>query len=326
MATQHNIFWWNLENLFDEEHSPIRTDKLKRTLKGELKGWTPAVLDEKLNQLVSVMRQMNTAKGPDILGVCEVENKAVLDKLIVKLNTATNRTYAVLHHDTKDARGIDVAFIFDKAKYTPEGELYSLEVMRRSATRDIVQVQLKTVAGNTLVLLGNHWPSRSGGQFESEPYRMMVGEVLSYFVKRIHEENPNGAHIVAMGDFNDQPFDRSLTQYAKATHILKQVENARSIDYLYNLMAAKIDGKFGTYVYGSEVNILDQFLVSKDIAINTSHAKFSVAAPAAIIIFPGMVKGEYNTPVKFGRPSEPSAHNLNGYSDHLPIGMILMEK
>jgi len=326
MPTQHNIFWWNLENLFDEEHAPTRTDKLKRTLKGELKGWTPAVLNKKLDQLVSVIRQFNNNAGPDILGVCEVENKAVLDKLILKLNAATNRTYSVLHHDTKDARGIDVAFIFDKIKYTPEGDLYSLEVMRRSATRDIVQVQLKTQKGNKLTLIGNHWPSRSGGQYESEPYRMMVGEVLSYFVKRIHEENPNGAHILAMGDFNDQPFDRSLTQYAKATHILKQVENARSTDYLYNLMASKMDGKFGTYVFGGDVNILDQFLISKDIAVNTTHSKFSVAAPASIIIFPGMVTGEYNTPVKFGRPFEPATHNPAGYSDHLPIGVVIQEK
>ncbi|HSC52623.1 MAG TPA: endonuclease/exonuclease/phosphatase family protein [Phnomibacter sp.] len=326
MPTTHHLFWWNLENLFDEENSTSRTEKLQRVIKGELSGWTPQVLDKKLDQLVSVMRRFNSDKGPDIMGVCEVENKAVLDKLVLKLNAATSRVYHVLHHDSRDERGIDVAFFFDSTKYTRQGELYSLEVMRRNATRDIVQVQLKTAAGNTLVLLGNHWPSRSGGQYESEPYRMMVGEVLGYFVQRIHEVNPSGAHIVAMGDFNDQPFDRSLTQYANSTHVLKQVENARSIDYLYNLMASKIDGKTGTYVFGSEVSILDQFLISKDIAVNTSRSKFSVQSPASILIFPGMVKGEYNTPVKFGRPSEPSTHNLNGYSDHLPIGLQLTEK
>ncbi len=324
MPTQHNIYWWNLENLFDEENSPTRTEKLKRVLKQELKGWTPEILERKLDQLVSVIGRFNNNRGPDIMGVCELENKAVLDKLIVKLNLATGKNYNVRHHDSKDERGIDVAFIFDSAKYVPEGELYSLEVMRRNATRDLVQIQLITSAGNKLVIIGNHWPARSGGQYESEPFRMMVGEVLSYWVKRIHEEVADPVNIIAMGDFNDEPFNRSLTEYANSTHVIKRVENARSTNYLYNLMVEKIDGKTGTHVFGGEISMLDQFLVSKDIAVDTKNSKFSVAQPVQIIIFDGMVSGEYNAPVRFSRPSEDL--NLNGFSDHLPIELILNEE
>ncbi len=324
MPTTHRLFWWNLENLFDTVNSTNRSEKLQRTLNKELKGWTTAVLDKKITQLTKAIAQMN----PDILGVCEVENRPVLDKLVNAMNAALNRTYAVMHQDTKDARGIDVAFIYDSQKYTPDGELYSLEVMRRNATRDIVQAQLKTAAGNVLVLLGNHWPARSDGKFESEPYRMMVGEVLSYWVKRIHEIQGKGASIVAMGDFNDEPFDRSLVDYAQSTHILKQIENSTTTDYLYNLSAACINGKLGTYVFGNEINMLDQFLVSKAIAVKTKLSKFSVAAPVRIChdVVPGMVKGEYNAPVKFGRPAEASTHNKDGFSDHLPIALTLEEK
>lgn len=324
MPTTHRLFWWNLENLFDSVNSTNRSEKLQRTLNKELKGWTTAVLDKKIEQLCKVITQMN----PDILGVCEVENRPVLDKLVNAMNASLNRTYAVMHQDTKDARGIDVAFIYDSQKYNPDGELFSLEVMRRNATRDIVQAQLKTASGNVLVLLGNHWPARSDGKYESEPFRMMVGEVLSYWVKRIHEIQGKGASIVAMGDFNDEPFDRSLVEYAKSTHILKQIENSTTTDYLYNLSAACINGKLGTYVFGNDINMLDQFLVSKAIAVKTKLSKFSVAAPVRIChdVVPGMVKGEYNAPVKFGRPAEASIYNNDGFSDHLPIALTLEEK
>lgn len=326
MSTTHHIYWWNLENLFDIEKSTKRTSKLKRIVKTELKGWSAAVLEKKLKQLVSVISKFNSNAGPDIMGMCELENADVVNKLVAKLNAKTGRNYLIRHHDTQDERGIDVAFIYDGSKYKIEGELYSLEIMKRTATRDIVQIQLMTKPGkNKLVLLGNHWPARSAGQYESEPYRMMVGENLSYFVKRIHEEiykERDNVSIVVMGDFNDEPYNRSLCEYAMSTHILKQVENSRTTNYLYNLMAGMIDGKQGTYVFGSNIHMLDQFLVSEDIAVQKSVSKFSVQS-AAIIKYPELVQGEYDAPVKFGRPS--SEYNPAGYSDHLPIELILHE-
>ena len=60
--------------------------------------------------------QMNTGRGPDLLGVCEVENRFVLDRLVDGRATQllpVPRSYAVVHADTDDARGIDVAFIYD---------------------------------------------------------------------------------------------------------------------------------------------------------------------------------------------------------------------
>jgi len=76
------LAWWNLENLFDIENSPRRIPKLENQLKSELKGWTQAVLDTKITQLSSIIRQLNGGAGPDILGVCEVENKTVMDLLV----------------------------------------------------------------------------------------------------------------------------------------------------------------------------------------------------------------------------------------------------
>ena len=140
MAEDYHIGWWNLENLFDLENAN-RTEKLKRTLGKELKGWNSSVLNKKLSQLSKIISQMNSKKGPDILGVCEVESKGVLKKLVTNLQIP-QRSYKIAHADTKDKRGIDVAFLYDSKKFTA-GKKFSQWIVRRNATRDIFQVNFK---------------------------------------------------------------------------------------------------------------------------------------------------------------------------------------
>jgi predicted extracellular nuclease len=321
--TKHAIYWWNVENLFDVHHSTQRPSYLQSRIGKDLAGWDANLLDRKLTNLTSVIAQMNHHTGPDILGVCEIENEHVMNLLLARMNAATGRPYALLHKDTKDQRGIDIAFVYDQNKYQPEGKLYSLEVMKRSATRDLVQAQLVTSSGNKLVLVGNHWPSRTGGQMESEPFRIMVAETLAYWVERIHQEIPD-ANIVLMGDFNDNPADRSITQYLMASNHMAQVKAATNHRF-YNLMHRFADAQRASYVYGAELNMLDQFMVSKSLI--TRGRPFEVAS-VDILSFPGMTAGRYNTPVRFGLPKGNVAKNVNtsGFSDHLPIELILKEK
>ena len=152
-------------------------------------GWTPQLRDRKIDQLASVIAAMNTGQGPDLLGVCEVENRFVVDRLVERVKQRCRRLGAmhVVHADTGDARGIDIAFIYDDTLFQVplplEESVFFHVVMRRHATREIVQVNFKTTtaAARTWAVFGNHWPSRSGGQFESEGYRAIAGETLSYF-------------------------------------------------------------------------------------------------------------------------------------------------
>ena len=327
MKTEHFIYWWNLENLFDVANSKERPDWLQKQIKRELKGWTAAVLEKKIANIASILEKMNDGKGPDILGVCEIENEAVVSRLMERVGKVLNRNYKVLHKDTKDKRGIDIAIIYDTNKYRDDGRMFSLEVMKRNATRNLFQVNLTTTAGNDLILIGNHWPARLGGKYESEPYRMMVGEILSYWIERIHdirlehykEKSPS---IILMGDFNDEPHDRSMTEYLRTTPNIEKVKSSRS-HILYNLMYQFMDGKYGTHVYGSEIGLLDQFVVSKAMIINSSSYPFQVKE-TEIVHFPEMVKGKYNTPIRFSRPNK-SDYNPDGFSDHLPIKLVLEE-
>ena len=318
----HHIYWWNLENLFDIERSTTRSDFLQKTLKSELKGWTRSILNKKLSNINSVITQFNSNNGPDILGVCEVESKAVVEELAERMSKSLKRNYTVSHADSADKRGIDTALIYDADLYSTDDLVFTLRITKRNSTRDLLQIHLKTKAENELVIILNHWPSRSGGTFESEPYRIMVAENLAYWVDRIHEEMDDNPSIVLMGDFNDNPFDRSLSHYLMGSNNSKSVTYARNNKF-YNLMYQFMDKQVGTHVYGNELNLLDQFLISKSIVSKRSVYPFTYE-DCEIIVMPEIVKGRYNTPIRFGRPS--SKLNVNGYSDHLPIKLVLKER
>ncbi len=320
---EHFIAFWNVENLFDVSSSPDRPDYLKRKLRNELRGWTASVLKRKITQLVRIISQMNNGTGPDILCVCEIENERVVAKLLDAI-APTLRRYSIAHADTKDGRGIDVAVIYDADKYSA-GLQFNHFVQKRTATRDIFQVNLKTSADRDLVIIGNHWPSRSAGQYESEPYRIMVAETLSYFHSRILEELGDDTAIVCMGDFNDEPFDRSITNYAMASREPRKVMNSRSVPYFHNLMWELAGERLATYYFGNQPNVLDQFWVSKGILKRGSP--FRVEKGSVDIFRPKeMISGgDYPGARFFKRPSE-KKYDPDGYSDHFPIVMKLLER
>ena len=320
--TNYYITWWNLENLFDSEKAP-RTDKLGRVLKKELEGWSDEILEKKINQLVKMLQTINQLNGPDILGVCEVENENVLKTFRNSLQQSLGRGYDIIHADTQDERGIDVAFIYDKDKFEADPQnIFFHVIVKRYATRDIVQANFSSKISNTdFVLVGNHWPSRSGGQLESEPYRMMAGETLAYFNQRIQDVHSQAIPILVMGDFNDEPFNRSITEYAKSTVSADRVLKARSVPWLYNLMWETIGSRAGTFYYSDEFNVLDQFMVSRGMLIDNAKLKAQVGS-TRIEVSPETSKN--GVPRKFGRPAE--GLDQDGYSDHFPISLMLVDR
>jgi predicted extracellular nuclease len=319
----HYITWWNVENLFDKSTSTNRPVRLQKKLNKELKGWTSEIVQNKLQNIASIIQKINNGLGPDIIGLCEVENKAILQKFINTINLS-NRDYEIVHQEMNDKRGIDIGFIYDKNEYNFTGPLFSYELVKRSATRDILQVEFKTRAGNQLLLIGNHWPARSAGKYLSEPYRMIAGETLSYYLTRIQEIRGKDTPVVVMGDFNDTPYDRSLTEYALSTSSRKKVVYGTN-PYLYNLMWPLMGEEKASYYFGSDPLMLDQILLSKGIAKH--NQTFSIKEnPVKVESFPEMTKGRYQKPLRFGRPSKKKEFNKKGFSDHFPITLLLNEK
>ena len=320
MPADYQIAFWNLENLFDIEDSPRRSDKLERTIGSYLHGWTQGWLDRKISQLSSVILQMNGGSGPDILGACEVENEHVMNQLVQRISPL-GRSYAVEHHDMSDNRGIDVGFLYDADLFTVEAQ-FSHFVVRRSATRDIFQVNFRTRNDRRLVLVGNHWPSRTGGKLKSSGYRAITGETLAYFHQRILEIHGQETPVLAMGDFNDEPFDQSLVEYALSTRSRMKVVNARN-PRLLNLMWSPMGQGVGTHYYNNFPNVLDQFLANKNLVKQNAPIRV-LPGSIEILSFPEMTEtGDYPKPVRFGGMGK--RLNENGFSDHFPIAVTVSE-
>ena len=321
---KHYITWWNVENLFSFQNDPDRSEKLEREIAGELEGWTATVLDKKLNQLAKIIKQMNGGLGPDILGVCEIENESVLEKLISKLSSL-GRNYKTAHANTQDRRGIDVAFIFDEDYYSVDrSKVFSHFILRRNATRDILQASFETARGNRLVLMGNHWPSRRGGAVASAPYRMMAGETLAYFHERTRQIDGEDQALLVLGDFNDEPFDVSMVEYALSERSKRRVISDRTEKpYLFNLSWELTGEGTGTHYYGGTFGMLDQILVNKPVL--NGESPFKLGSGFEILKFDEMVKS-LGRPKRFGRPSSPSQYDEDGFSDHIPIAIVLEEK
>jgi frataxin-like iron-binding protein CyaY len=313
-----NVAWWNLENLFDHELAQ-RPPELKSMLKSELKGWTAEIRDRKIAQLASIIHLMFDNQGPALLGISEVENEQVVAMLADAIDLP-DRSYAVVAHESPDARGIDTSFIIDTNVLTVLSSNHQV-IIKRTATRDIFWLRLQCkVSGAEFVAIANHWPARSSGQYKSEPFRMLTGETLAYIVASLLDENHGGDKhlpIISMGDFNDEPFHRSMTEYLLGTRDPARVRYSKS-GHLLNLMWPLMQGHDpGTYLYGSDWNMLDQYLVSYGMLRNDSPVR--VDQDSVAIFRPDILKGTSSRPRKFSRPSTKGGADLDGYSDHFPI-------
>jgi predicted extracellular nuclease len=321
MMADYYIAWWNVENLFDTFDSPRRAEWLQKELARELRGWDADVLGRKISQLAAIIGKLNNGEGPDILGLCEIENEAVLEMLVDRLSRLPH-DYAIAHADTKDGRGIDVAFVYDRAKFVVQ-RFFSHFVLKRTATRDLFQVNMATIGGeNELILIGNHWPSRRGGEHESEPYRIMVAETLAYWHERIVEIKGKNIPVLVAGDFNDEPFSRSIVDYALSWKSLEKVRRA-VLPKFYNLMWEVFGKREGTFYYNGFPHVFDQFMVSRGLMQEDSRIKIKEAS-AKVLRSSQMVSPGYPAPIPFKRPSH-SDYNPNGYSDHYPIGVVVEE-
>jgi len=198
-------------------------------------------------------------------------------------------------------------------------------VIKRTATRDIFWARLKVIAtGAEFVAVANHWPARSGGQYASEPFRMLAGETHAYIISKMLDEKQGGDKhlpIISMGDFNDEPFNRSMQEYLLGTRDPGRVRYSRT-GHMLNLMWPLMEGHDpGTYLYSSDWHMLDQFLVSYGMLRGASDVRVDSASVA--IFKPAMMKASSGRARKFSRPSKRNKYDPDGYSDHYPITVAL---
>ena len=339
--TAHYLAFWNVENLFAPEDHPGRIPWIASAVARDLAGWTEALYRTKLGQLARVIAAMNDGAGPDILGVCEVEDRKVLVDLAIEVSARVpGRSYGIVHADnSRDQRGIDTAFLFDTARYTVDPALiFNHFVIRRTGTRDITQATFRTALGRDLIVLCNHWPSRSGGALESAGFRATAGETLGYWHERIREIVGAQAAVIAFGDFNDDPFDPSLRFNANATRERGDVERARSARF-YNLAweymsftATDRNGAervlHGTLYFGGNGNVFDQILMARPLLDGSPTPLKLREGSTGVFALPEMVSHRVSEgPIRFGLPKGDATGNVDtaGFSDHFPVVAIVDE-
>jgi predicted extracellular nuclease len=318
------VAWFNVENLYESERYRGRDLRLRQRLGGELAGWTSALVREKVARVAGVIASMFDGRGPDVIALAEVENDAVLKRLVTQL-AGLGQRFEIVHHDSADARGIDLAFLYRKSRLTPVSTR-AYVVQRRNPTRDIFSVQFKTRGGAEFYMVANHWPARESGQYDTEPFRIMCGEAASVVVENIYwrEQQAHGARavpsIVMVGDFNDTPWNRSLIEYLLASGQRERVLAARN-RMLFNLCWSLLDQPYpGTYVFDSAWLMVDQALVNAPL-LDATRPLHLVEGSLQVHRHPdALLNGR---PRRFGRPA--AGLDRKGVSDHLPLTLELQE-
>ena len=286
--------FYNVENLFDTIDNPNTRDN--EFLPKSEKKWDTYRYNYKLNQLDKVFSEIikkeNENRLPDIIGLCEVENKLVIDDLL-KTETFKNHTYKIIHKQSPDGRGIDCALLVDEKFEVLNSDFIKINnPIESRATRDIVFGKLK-FKNQIINVFVNHWPSRWGGQEASNHKRVFVAEVLR---KYIDNNTLESDFNLIMGDFNDYPTNESL-----ADVLVK--------DDLVNLMSkSNVSGR-GSYNYRGNWDWLDQIIVSQD-----DFKLISFGAFEEDFMMYTNKKGEVYPNRSFG-----GNNWYAGFSDHLPV-------
>lgn len=309
------VAFWNLENLFDTIDDPQNPgdDEYLPTAKSE---WNEERFDRKLSNLSKIIRSMNNGNGPDILGVCEVENRFVLEELSRRFLKDLN--YDIVHYDSKDPRGIDVGLLYKKNKFKYLSS-EPLRVFVQGNTRDILFTTL-LYKKDTINIFVNHWPSRRGGEKESEPRRIRAANTVRYKVDSLLKHNP-ASNIIIMGDFNDMPDNKSILMTLMAVPFECDNLTPEYTSNLYNTSYKKYSQGVGSYFHQGNFNMLDQIIISKGLLdkkrLDYECDSFEVLSNELNTTRSGRYKGApYPT---FG-----SGRYLGGYSDHFPVGVRLI--
>lgn len=315
----YTVAFYNLENLFDTIKSPGVYDE-EFTPQGP-KAWNSAKYLKKIGNIEQVFYNMaGTFKSyPTIIGVSEIENRNVLED-VVSTPKLMKANYQIVHYDSPDARGVDVALLYRPDQFNYEGSRAIPMVLADDPgfkTRDILSVW-GTIDGERFCFFVCHWPSRLGGQAASEPKRVAAARTVKHAVDSILAEQPD-TRIVIMGDMNDDPTDKSLAQELGGKGKASDVKPGE----LFNPFMEMFKAGYGTLAYQDAWNLFDNMIVSGNLLTAPDGGLKLVKAEKSKYYgnifdraFLRQTSGQYkNYPLRtfVGNTFQ------GGYSDHFPV-------
>ena len=307
----HSIAFYNTENFFDAIDNPNTFDD-DYTPEGRMQ-WTEALVQQKNEQLAKVISQIGkatTQRAPLLIGLAEIENYKLLKRL------TSNRllhpyNYGIIHVDSPDYRGIDVALLYQSEFFRPTAQkAYRLALTDpdhgyKRTTRDLLVVS-GYLNHQLISVLINHWPSRRGGKQKSAQHRFKAAQLHKRITDSLFRKNKN-AFIISLGDYNDNPNDKSL----------QWIEGEKN-NQLINAMKAMAKKGEGSLAHNDRWYLFDQLLFSP-----AWKQKKSVQLLQTAIFCPAYLytkRGRYQ-----GYPfrTKVNGDHLEGYSDHFPVYAII---
>ena len=320
----NTIAFYNLENLFDTENDPLTYDD-DRTPDGK-DHWTEEIYQDKLKNMAKVMAEIGadvSGNTPTIIGVCETENRKVLEDL-VNQETLVEQDYGIIQFDSPDRRGIDVALLYKKKLFTPthykakELLIYDdNDKSKRVFTRDQLIVG-GMLDGEKIHLIVNHWPSRSGGEKRSRSKRIKAAKLNRQIIDSIFSDEPY-AKIITMGDFNDDPTSPSVKDHLNA----QRESNGMQMRELFNPMEDLAKQGYGSLAYRDSWNLFDQIIISTELTKKDFSSyrfyKAGIYNKTYLVNAHGRYKG-------YPYRSFASGSYTGGYSDHFPVYIYLVKE
>lgn len=313
------IGFWNIENLYDTIDGP--NDDAEFLPDGGNQ-WTSDRYKQKLKHLSDVIADMGsevTPDGPAILGLCEVENKGVLEDL-VKQDKIKGRNYQIVHYDSPDLRGVDVALLYNPKYFKLTSSKKFKVILPHDPTHPTRDILLVTgnFDGEEMSFIVNHWPSRRGGEEKSRPGRIAAAKVCRQIVDSLTTLNAN-AKVIVMGDLNDDPNNASVTQFLKSSGKKDKLKEGQ----MYNASYDNWKNGIGTLAYQDVWNLFDQMIMTQ--ALVKSNFETYTFSKYKIYNKP-YVKQDFGNFKGYPFRTYSGGAYTGGYSDHFAVYTFIMKE
>lgn len=319
----HTVAFYNLENLFDTINDPNKFDEASPIMEMDFN--RQSVYEKKVRNMAQVISEIGSdvsRNSPAVIGVSEIENREVLEDL-ANDPALISKNYGIVHFHSPDARGIDVALLYQKALFTPlyksshELKIYDDVTRERVYTRDQLLVSGK-LDGELVHFIVNHWPSRRGGEARSRPKRVAAAKLNKRIIDSLQSIDPY-AKIITMGDLNDDPTNESVKKVLKAKRNKEDV----GLKGIYNPMENMARKGLGTNAYRDGWSLFDQILFTKPL-LEKDYSSFRFYKA-------GIFNKNYLTNKRGrwkGYPLRSFADGgfTNGFSDHFPVYVTLIKE
>jgi len=306
------VMFYNCENLFDTYDDSAKRDE--DFLPEGNHHWNKTKYYDKLNKISKVITAVGGWRPVELVGLCEVESRRAVKDLVYN-SQLYMLEYKYIHKESPDKRGIDVALLYQPKKYKPvKNKFITIHFPNNPEkfTRDILYSKGVLHQKDTVHIFVNHWPSRWGGQLQSEPYRKFTASVLKHVTDSIFKISPN-ANIIIIGDFNDEPVNKSLKDVLNAKLSADNLKNTN----LYNL--AYISESFeGSHKHKGDWAKLDQIIVSGNLLKGSNNLKTDINGYTIFNAAFLLEKDEAYLGIKPFRTYIGFKYH-GGYSDHLPV-------